>query len=93
MTPFGSVGSRGRLVAAPVPPDGETNNQTNTMAKHDVFAIRQTRYDGERVLPGTKLAVDDSELPQLLSSGRFTTDPELAPKPAKAAKEPAKPEA
>jgi hypothetical protein len=62
------------------------------MAKHDVFAIRQTRYDGERVLPGTKLTVDDAELPQLLASGRFTTDPEQAPKLAKAAKEP-KPEA
>jgi len=56
------------------------------MAKHDVYAIRQTRYDGERVLPGTKLTVDESEMPLLMASGRFTTDPELAPKPAKAVK-------
>ncbi len=55
-------------------------NQNTTMAKHTVYATRQTRYDGERILAGTKLSVDESEMPQLMASGRFTTDPELAPK-------------
>lgn len=56
------------------------------MAKHTVFALRQTRYDSQRVLPGAKLTVDESEMPQLMASGRFTTDPELAPKPEKSGK-------
>jgi hypothetical protein len=56
------------------------------MAKHTIYALRQTRYDSQRVLPGTKLTVDESEMPQLMASGRFTTDPELAPKPEKAGK-------
>lgn len=56
------------------------------MAKHTIYALRQTRYDSQRVLPGSKLTVDESEMPQLMASGRFTTDPELAPKPEKAGK-------
>ena len=56
------------------------------MAKHTLYALRQTRYDSQRVLPGAKLTVDESEMPSLMASGRFTTDPDLAPKPEKSAK-------
>lgn len=63
------------------------------MAKHTIYATRQTRYDGERVLAGTELTVDESEMPQLMASGRFTTDPALAPKPEKAKAEKAKADA
>lgn len=52
----------------------------HTMAKHTVYATKQTRYDGERVLAGTKLTVDESEMPQLMASGRFTENADLAPK-------------
>jgi hypothetical protein len=62
--------------------------------RYTVWATRQTRYNGERVLPGEKLeGITEAEMPGLISSGRFTDDESKAPKPAKAAapaKEPAK---
>jgi hypothetical protein len=54
--------------------------------KYDVWATRPTRYNGERVEPGTKLTVDESEMPGLMSSGRFTNDEDKAPEPSKKAK-------
>lgn len=57
--------------------------------KFTVWALSQTRYNGERVLPGTKIEnVTEDEMPGLMSSGRFTDDEEKAPKPAKAEKPP-----
>lgn len=50
------------------------------MAKHTIYCTRQSRYEGERVMPGDEITVDDREMSQLMSSGRFTTDKELAPK-------------
>lgn len=56
------------------------------MAKHTIYCTRQSRYDGKRVLPGEKLTVDEREMPQLMSSGRFTENEDEAPKPPKAEK-------
>lgn len=52
--------------------------------RHTVYCTRQSRYNGERVKPGQKIeGVTDEELTGLLASGRFTDDPEKAPKPPK----------
>lgn len=44
------------------------------MAKHTVYCIRQSRFDGEVTKPGDKVTADDSEMPGLMSSGRFVTE-------------------
>lgn len=53
-----------------------------------IWATRQTRYNGERVLPGEKIEnVTEDEMPGLIGSGRFTDkEPAKAEKPAKPAK-------
>lgn len=63
--------------------------------RYTIWAIRQTRYNGERVLPGEKIEnVTEDEMPGLMSSGRFTDKEESAPKLEKPAKaEKPKPEA
>jgi hypothetical protein len=57
--------------------------------KYEVFVTRACRYDGERVEPGTKLTIDETEMPGMMSSGRVSLDeddvPEAPPAPAKPA--------
>jgi hypothetical protein len=58
--------------------------------RYTIWATRQTRYAGERVLPGSKIeGVTEEEMPGLISSGRFSDkEPEKTEKakPAKAEK-------
>lgn len=56
--------------------------------RYTVWATRPTRYNGERVEPGTKIEnVTEDEMPGLMSSGRFSLEEPAKPeKPAKAEK-------
>lgn len=66
------MGSPGSLRSGPgSPPKVPTET---TMAKHTIYCTHQSRHDGERVEPGKKLVVDDSEMTGLMSSGRFVTE-------------------
>lgn len=52
--------------------------------RYTIWATKQTRYNGERVLPGTKIEnVTEDEMPGIISSGRFTLNEDEAPKLSK----------
>ncbi|MDB6079753.1 MAG: hypothetical protein JWO82_3500 [Akkermansiaceae bacterium] len=55
--------------------------------KHTVYATRQTRYLGERAMPGDEFIVDESEMAGLISSGRFSETEDDIPEEELAAAE------
>lgn len=59
--------------------------------KYEVFVTRACRYEGERVEPGTKLTIDESEMPGMMSSGRVSLDEDDVPDQEDDAEPPAPP--